>query len=135
PYFNGIIYKLKEYYGYSCFKFENDFTPVIVLEDGWNLEISDNSPSGFTFVNNLEDSEKSYIANNAVIGTRGDSYLTLSGGTWSFTQEAKMSLYEIFQFNNVNGIKGYYSTDKIFCSTGFFEQIQYSSLFQNSGFI
>jgi len=135
PYFDGIIYKLKEYYGYSCFKFDNNQTPVIELEDGWNLEISDNSPSGFTFSTSLSAEQRSNIANNAVIGTRGDSYFTLSGGTWSYTQEASMTLYQIFQGNVVEGIKGVNTTDKIFCSTGLFEQIQYSSLFQSSAFI
>ena len=135
PYMDNIKYKLKEYYGYSCFAFGLSYAPIIELADGWNLEVADNSPAGFLFNSSLSAERRSNIANNALIGTRGDSYLTLSGGTWSFTKEASMYLYYIFQYNVVEGIKGTNTNDKIFCSTGLFEQIQYTSLFQNSGFI
>ena len=134
-YFDGVIHKLKEYYAYSCFTFSSNYVPVIELVDGWNLEVADNNPSGFLFSTSLSDAQRSNIANNALVGTRGDSYLTLSGGTWSFTKEASMTLYQIFSGNLVEGIKGTNTTDKIFCSIGLFEQIQYNSLFQNSGFI
>ena len=134
-FFDGVIIKLKEYYAYSCFRFNNNYSPIIQLLDEWNLEISaGNNPSGFNFDTSLNDEKKSNIANNAVIGTRGDSYLTL-GGSWSFTQESSMNLFLIFQGNVVPGIKGTNTNEKIFCSTGLFEQLKYESLFQNAGFI
>lgn len=138
--FNSYIeltYYLKEYYGYSAFQWDGDTSKQFkfVIADNWNFEISNNSPSSFQFNSGYSDEIKTFIANNSVIGTGPYSYKSLAGWPDTVTKEVGFALYQIFQSNVVQGIKGYNTTDKIFSSAGLFEQIQYANIFQNSGFI